>query len=549
MVQRGPTWHIKLADFGLTKSIAEELSSLHTIAGTPGYMAPELLGLDVDSDDSDDSGDERHRSYTSAVDIWAVGTIAFQLLAGILPFPSSDQRALRKYVKGKTSFPVDTLRSKKIASGLIERLMAPRPAARPSAETSLQCSWFAPPQSGPPFRTSMRPPNDSSSVAESVPSAKWTNNDSGYSSALPAQQMEPFHLTTLTASPILQASSSISNPEVKDLGPLLEGGTLQNAMLSPDGESIAVQWDRPDISDFVFDYWDVERRAKAGRVKLPKTLSILGWSSDRRLVAFELRVHGSPPFAVSLWDAARGAEVTRLPRHHARVWCVVFSPGGTLIALGPGHGPVQLRDAVSGVLIRELKFSEWASAIVFSPDGKLIAARLSGRITLWDTATGCKMKTLIRSPVVDTVAFSPDGRRVIASGKFGWMSLWDVSSEFEIKTLPNFNVNVHGMAFSPDGQFVACRGERHKNYDMPNEPTSEMLVCNLLNGTELRPLFGWPKVQLFDLAFLPDGRLAAVAGGADRKSCSIYFWTISSANPSILSDGENKAENRITELL
>ncbi|CAK1356379.1 unnamed protein product [Cercospora beticola] len=45
VVQGGPAWHVKIADFGLSKRLVEDLSSLRTVAGTAGYMAPEILGI------------------------------------------------------------------------------------------------------------------------------------------------------------------------------------------------------------------------------------------------------------------------------------------------------------------------------------------------------------------------------------------------------------------------------------------------------------------------------------------------------------------------
>jgi serine/threonine protein kinase len=65
----GPQWHVKIVDFGLSKRIVADATSFRTQAGTMGFMAPEVLGL---GPDEDDSSDEESQSYTNAVDIWAV---------------------------------------------------------------------------------------------------------------------------------------------------------------------------------------------------------------------------------------------------------------------------------------------------------------------------------------------------------------------------------------------------------------------------------------------------------------------------------------------
>jgi len=51
-----------VADFGLSRFNNKEV--LKTVCGTPGYVAPEIL---------------RGKQYTQAIDIWAVGVIAYIL--------------------------------------------------------------------------------------------------------------------------------------------------------------------------------------------------------------------------------------------------------------------------------------------------------------------------------------------------------------------------------------------------------------------------------------------------------------------------------------
>ncbi|KAK4555158.1 hypothetical protein LTR86_007924 [Recurvomyces mirabilis] len=139
---KAPRWHIKLADFGLSKRIVAEATSLRTSAGTPAFQAPEVLGFGSDDEDLSDD-DEAQRSYTKGVDIWAVGVIAFLLLTGETPFPPSEPRVLKRYTKGKIAFPTQRLRQVSAhGCALIQGLLAPKAGNRPSIAASLNHSWL-----------------------------------------------------------------------------------------------------------------------------------------------------------------------------------------------------------------------------------------------------------------------------------------------------------------------------------------------------------------------------------------------------------------------
>ena len=77
-----PVW-IKLGDFGVSKRIlAQATTTLHTQVLTQVYSAPEVLGLDSNSETSD---------YTNSVDIWSLGCVIYELLVGTKLFVSEFQ--------------------------------------------------------------------------------------------------------------------------------------------------------------------------------------------------------------------------------------------------------------------------------------------------------------------------------------------------------------------------------------------------------------------------------------------------------------------------
>ncbi|KAK3633951.1 hypothetical protein LTR56_015561 [Elasticomyces elasticus] len=173
----GPHWHVKIADFGLSKRVLGDASSLRTHAGTLGYMAPEMLGLGPGDDDSSD--EDQKTSYTNAVDIWAVGVMAYLMLTMQMPFLPSEPRALGKYARGKTSLPsralVDNVVSRD-GQAFIRILLSPWPADRPSAQGAQEHEWLVNLHTALPSQAGSKP---SQSVASSEV-GPGTTVDSGY---------------------------------------------------------------------------------------------------------------------------------------------------------------------------------------------------------------------------------------------------------------------------------------------------------------------------------------------------------------------------------
>lgn len=150
---------------------------------------------------------------------------------------------------------------------------------------------------------------------------------------------------------------------------------------------------------------------------------------------------------------------------------VTFSPDGTLLAGGGTDGSVYFwdvatRQPLGSALTTGQRTTNAASleedarnAVVFSPDGKLLAsAGADDALRLWNAST----RTLVASPltghtsIIGALTFSHHGR-LLASGSWDrTIRLWDVrTAQLSGAPLEGAAMPITGLTFSPDDRLLA----------------------------------------------------------------------------------------------
>lgn len=118
---------IKLIDFGLSRKYSQD-EKMHTILGTPYYVAPEVL----------------KGSYDEKCDIWSIGAMTYVMLSGEPPFRGGcNNDIFTKILTHEVKF--DPKRWKKVSPKAIEFVkmcLNKDPSKRPSASTALGNEWF-----------------------------------------------------------------------------------------------------------------------------------------------------------------------------------------------------------------------------------------------------------------------------------------------------------------------------------------------------------------------------------------------------------------------
>jgi len=134
---------VTLGDFGLSKRIQPQvITTFKTQVSTQIYGAPEVLGLDSNSETS---------VYTNSVDIWSLGCVMYELLAGTRLFASETQ--ISRYSLGIWPFPEDKLKELPIPTddagiSLLKSMLSIQPEDRPTAADALGNAWLVDIESG-----------------------------------------------------------------------------------------------------------------------------------------------------------------------------------------------------------------------------------------------------------------------------------------------------------------------------------------------------------------------------------------------------------------
>ncbi|KAL0710470.1 hypothetical protein Bca4012_017448 [Brassica carinata] len=120
---------LKVSDFGLsalTDQIRPEDGLLHTLCGTPAYVAPEILSK---------------KGYDGAkVDVWSCGVVLFVLAAGYLPFNDPNVMSMyKKIYKGEYRCPRWMSQDLK---RFVSRLLDINPETRITVDEIVKDPWF-----------------------------------------------------------------------------------------------------------------------------------------------------------------------------------------------------------------------------------------------------------------------------------------------------------------------------------------------------------------------------------------------------------------------
>jgi WD40 repeat protein len=551
-----------VGDFGLARRVEGEGATVSgAILGTPAYMAPEQAG---------------GRAPTTAVDVYGLGAVLYELLTGRPPFqaPSSMETVLK--VLHEEAVPPGRLRpglpadleviclkclrkepegryasAKELADDL-DRFLAGEPIeARPVGPLERAARWVR-----------RNPVVASLAVAVVLVLLAGIGVASYFAYNASQEAEKANHLATVSAGHEKDARTKAALATSNEQAALREKATAEKREAEAKFQALRAETARHAIqialglrlwrerslleaeqvlADVAPDFqqnWETRHLAALCQ----RTVRSLGnsgvvwgacWSPDGKTIlsAGGTRTGGG---ALRLWDPRTGQILFSQEEDQYEVPCACFSPDGQRILSGHRNGVLKVWNARTGEQLFALKEppNPWpggsANAIggvCFSPDGKFAMSHGTA-LYIWDTRTWKLLHSLLWGMNGSlSVCLSPDGKTLLSGGgperplRPDWpLRLWDIATGEELRSFGGHREPIHPTAFSPDGRtfLTIFNGKGKSNFAV-------LKVWDFETGREIASFRGHPKA-VYCACFSPDGK-TVVSGGDDMILRGWDPWT------------------------
>lgn len=283
--------------------------------------------------------------------------------------------------------------------------------------------------------------------------------------------------------------------------------TIHDVEFSPDGKSLGVA-----VRDGSFRVWNTDMTELKERFarKVADVVNELHWFRDNRRLA--VAAEGDP--AASVWDL----DVPDRPLVRTNGGATLFT-----LAVTPDEREIVFVDTAQQAQSLSLETGEVRSlpnhsrglftnfvVTQLSPRGDRLAEQLQNTLTVRDAATGVPLRQHAKVPLANHLIWSPDGQQIALAHSFlenRPLCVLDAMSG-KYREFARSDGRIQSMAWSPEGTLLASAGSRR-----------EIVISSRESGEVIRSL-GSNSLNVSSLAWSPDGKRLA---GIDKQG-NVGIW-------------------------
>jgi WD40 repeat protein len=415
----------KLTDFGLAKLYELDQSATQTgnQLGTPAYMAPEQV--------------EGNKSKIGpATDVYGLGAILYELLAGVAPFRGESNAELFSKVLHANPLALHLLRSDvpRDVQAIVVRCLEKSPARRyaSAGELANDLRRFLAGES-----TIARP------LGWVARTHRWIRRNQMAAALLIVVFLSvmvmvaggAWHLYRLNKElAIIQQQRSALRQEKYITDMQLAGKAWEQGKLEPTLATLTNYLPGPgdvDLRDFAWHYlWNRCHMEELRLAEHTGPVCAAKFSPDDKLIAT-----ASHDGTARIWDAKTGVSLAVLRGHQGNVNCLSFMPDGKLLFTGADDGALKVWTVPNGELLATVPRHQGDMlCLAVHPEGKFVAtAGVDSVIRLWEVDQRKHVGDFTgHDKWVRGLVFSPDGLQLFSAGHDSTVRAWDVSTQQQI---------------------------------------------------------------------------------------------------------------------
>lgn len=247
-----------------------------------------------------------------------------------------------------------------------------------------------------------------------------------------------------------------------------------------------------------------EEAPKEAEAKKSAPISVwcLDFSPDGTLLAAAAgnRDHGGEG-TVKVWDT-RTWEVVLAIRDEKTSTCVAFSPDGTTLAVGANHGEIFTVDVATKKVISRWKSGQWgAFGVTWTPDGKsIVGALANGSIKVWDAKStdvqvdldiwkADRTKNTHLGGHSDKnqwdVMVTSDGKTLFSGGWQDTARIWSLETSELLQKFPDDDRSTQGIKLTPDERHFMTAGIGSGKVNIRDSVTFRMRMSIPVSGRDV----------------------------------------------------------------